>query len=246
MLSESSKREMEGEGQPGKSARCPRLIEMVGVAGTGKSTLLRALNRRNAQIQELDPPNKLRYLPSILRVIFRWLPLYLWKYRRSRWFTLEETRKLGYLDVWLDYVHSEIKARNLIVVLDPGSICWLVALRDFGPELTKDAQFRNWWEERLDRWARGLDVIIWMEAPIELSLQRVMGRDEEHEAKSLTSEAALREFDRYRLSYIEMVPEMSRRGGARLFHYRSDEVSTEQMADEIIAAVDLGAGRPPV
>lgn len=216
-----------------------RLIELVGVAGTGKSTLLKALNHGNSRIQELPPPNKLWYLPAMFRVISRWLPLHLLKYRGGRWFTWEETRKLGYLDVWLGYIRSEIQTRNLIVALDPGSICWLVALREFGPELTKDPQFRYWWEDRLRAWALALDVIIWMEAPVELSLERVLSREEEHEAKSEPVEVALHEFECYRHAYNALVPEIARRGGAQLFHYRSDQMTTEQMAEEIFKVLGL-------
>ena len=242
-MSLESAKQRTGQGEEeARRIPCPRLIELVGVAGTGKSTLLKALSRRNPRIQELELPSKLLYLPSMLRVVFRWLPLYLFKYRHGRWFTWEETRKIGYLDTWLDYSRSESEARDISAVLDPGSICWLVALRDFGPELTKDGQFQRWWEERLDQWAQALDVIIWMEAPIELSLNRVMGRDEEHEAKSMAAAAALKEFSRYRLSYVELIPEIARRGHARIFRYRSDQVSTEQMTNEIFAAVDFEAG----
>ncbi len=239
MFSEASKTHVEKQEPAQVPPAAPRLIELVGVAGTGKSTLLKALSHRNGRIQELPPPNKLRYLPTMLKVIFRWLPLYLLKYRRGRWFTWEETRKLGYLDVWLGYIRSEIRTRNLIVALNPGSMCWLVALRQFGPDLTKDPQFQEWWEGRVRLWAAALDVIIWMEAPIELSLQRVLGREEEHEAKSEPVEVALEEFERYRRAYIELVPEMARRGEAQLFHYRSDQMTTDHMAAEIFHSSNL-------
>jgi hypothetical protein len=67
-----------------------------------------------------------------------------------------------------------------------------------------------------------------------------MARDEQHDAKSMAAEAALSEFDRYRLSYIELIPEIVRRGRAKLFHYNSKEVGTEQIADEILAAIEPG------
>jgi shikimate kinase len=217
----------------------PRLIEMVGIGGAGKSTLFRALHQQNPKIQKLAPPRKVRYLPTILRLGFRWLPVYLSKYRATRWFTWDEMRNICYLDAQLAHVREHNDSQGVIAVLDPGSIYWLSALREFGPEFTTDPLFCKWWDERLAVWAAALDVIVWIEAPTELLLERVLARDEDHEARGQSREVALAHFERYQSEYSKMVPGVVGRGPARLFHFRSDQVSAEKMLEEIRAMVDL-------
>lgn len=214
---------------------------MVGVAGAGKSTLLKALARRNGKIQTLPVPSKVQYLPVIAKIALVWLPLYLGKYRHTRWFTLGEIRIIGYLETWLDYIRSQILAKDLVVILDPGSVYWLSALQEFGPVLTKDRRFRRWWDDKLNQWSSALDMIIWLEAPSEMLLQRVLSRNEWHEAKYQSPQAALEEFERFRAKYERLVPEMASRKNTRVFHYHTDQISTEQMAEEIFSAVDLKA-----
>ena len=218
---------------------CPRLIEMVGIGGAGKSTLLKALNRDNPRIQKIGPPSKLQYIPTILRLAFRWLPAYLSKYRGSRWFTWDEMRNICYLDTQLRHVLAHHRSRGVIGVLDPGSIYWLSSLREFGPEFSRDPRFQSWWEDRLAMWAAALDVIVWIEAPIELLLQRVLARNELHEARTQPPDVALAYFERYQSEYSKTVPRVASSGHARLFHFRSDQMTTEQMIREIYSAVNL-------
>jgi hypothetical protein len=217
----------------------PKMIEMVGVAGSGKSTLLMALGHRKGRIETLPPPCKIRYLPALVRVLLIWLPIYLAKYRHARWFTHNEIRIIGYLQTWLSYIRPRIIAKDLIVALDPGSVYWLSSLKEFGPPFTRDRVFQRWWEERLDQWCSALDMIVWLEAPHELLLQRVMSRDEWHEAKSRSSAASLEEFGRLSVSYGRVIAEMLRRKKIRVFHYHTDLVSVGKMTDEIHSTVDL-------
>ncbi len=229
--------EQKGQGR----LACPRLIEMVGIGGAGKSTLLRALNRGDPRIRKSEPPGKLGYIPALATLFFFWLPVYLRKYRGTRWFTWDEMRNICYLDVRLNHIRRQLRSSDVILALDPGSVYWLSSLREFGPEFAKDPLFLRWWDARLQEWSAALDMIVWIEAPNELLLQRVLARDEVHEAREQPAGTALEYFERYRLWYSRMVPEMASRGHARLFHFRSDELTTEQMVSEVLRTVDLRA-----
>ncbi|MGH9878571.1 MAG: AAA family ATPase, partial [Nitrososphaerales archaeon] len=75
------------------------IIELVGPAGAGKSTLSRALSRRSATIQlgsdvEL---RKLKYMPVFLRNILSLLPIIIRQRRLGRWLTWDEIKSLVYL-----------------------------------------------------------------------------------------------------------------------------------------------------
>ena len=217
----------------------PRLIEMVGIGGAGKSTLYRALHAENPSILKLDPPGKLHYLPTLAKMALHWLPVFVSKYGGSRWFTWDEMRNVCYLDTRLRQIRSLSGSTDTVAVLDPGSVYWLSSLREFGPPFTRDALFTAWWDEKLAEWSAAIDLLIWIEAPSDLLLERVLARDEVHEARSQPRESALANFERYRACYATMVPEVTSRGHARVFHFWSDHSTTDQMLHAILSKVDL-------
>jgi hypothetical protein len=224
----------------GTAKECPKIIEMVGVAGSGKSTLLTALGKGDSRLERFPLPPRTRYLSALARIHLVWFPIHLAKYRNGRWFTWDEIKNIGYLDAWLRYIRTLVCSPDVIAVLDPGSVYWLSSLKELGPPFTGDKVFRRWWEEKLDQWCSALDMIIWLEAPHEMLLQRVISRDEWHEAKSRPPAAVLEEFARLGVSYEKLISEMVRRKKLRVFHYRTDQVPAERILAEIDATVQLG------
>jgi deoxyadenosine/deoxycytidine kinase len=215
------------------------LIELAGVAGAGKSTLLRAMMERNGNFRPFPPPSKAYYLIFLLKMYLKWLPLYLKNFRNSRWFTLQEIRNMGYLDTWLPYIRSKARNGQNLYVLDPGSIHWLSSLQAYGPPITRHPHFQSWWKSKFDQWSSGLTAIIWCDAPEDVCIQRVLSRDEWHEIKEISINSALSEVRCYRDSYEHIIPEMTSLHAIRLFHFHTDQISTEQMVDKIFSDADL-------
>ena len=217
----------------------PRIIELVGVAGTGKSTLLRAMRQRNERIKTLPLPSKISYLSFLIKMASTWLPLYLKNYRDSRWFTVQEIRNMGYLDTWLPFIRSQARTREDIFALDTGSVHWLASLQEFGPPITRHPRYQGWLKNKHEQWSSALDVIIWLEAPDDLCLERVLSRDERHELKHIPTESALREEKCYRESYGQIIPSMAAQHSVKVLFFRTDQVSTQQMVDQIFSETDL-------
>ena len=86
------------------------IIELVGPAGAGKTTLSRVLIDRNPMIQMgLDIElRKTKYVPVILHNAMSLLPLFLKKsIRNGRHFTWEEIKYLIYLAGWPEVLRQE-------------------------------------------------------------------------------------------------------------------------------------------
>jgi hypothetical protein len=226
------------------SNKFPHIIEFVGVAGTGKSTLLKAMMQRDKRIMTLPLPSKYSYIPFLLRVVLNWWPIYLNHYRNSRWFTFQEIRNMGYLDTWIPFIRSQASTRQNIVGIDPGSIYWLASLQEFGPKITQHPKYQNWLKEKLEQWASALDVAIWLDAPEELCLQRVLGRDEFHEIKDVPANEALAELKGYRQSYKRILSQMSSRFAIKTFYFRTDQIPTDQIVERVFSEIDLQAEQP--
>lgn len=209
------------------------IVEMVGICGAGKSSLYHLLHHRNNRIVKLPPPPKTHYFFFLLKVVYKWLPLYLVKYRSTRWLSLEEIRLMAYLDTWLPYIKREAVKNKQIVVLDPGSVYWLSALREYGPEITQSAQFKKWWDQKFELWKNALDVIVWLDAPDELLYDRIVNRVERHEMQDQPKETAIASFVRYRAQYKQIINQISVHRDIRIYPFFTDKISTDQMADQI-------------
>jgi len=217
----------------------PRIIEFAGPAGSGKSSLRRIMIRRNQRIKNMPFPSKVSYLPSLLRIYLRWSPLYLQNYRGTKWLSMQEIRNIGYLDTWLSTIRSNGQSGRDIFVIDPGSVYMLSEQKEFGPEITRHPSIQSWWNAKFEQWSSALDVIIWMDAPEELCIERVLSRAEDHELKYHTYEEGLDELKRYREYYQKIIPEMAARHPIKVFYFRSDQIPTEQIADQIFCNPDF-------
>jgi uridine kinase len=99
--------------------------------------------------------------------------------------------------------------------------------------------YRRWLEDRFEQWSSALDVIIWLDAPEELCLQRVLARKQWHDAKAMPSDDVLSRFRRLRSSYEQIIDTMVSRQPKKVFHFRTDQVSTEEMVEQIVSEVNL-------
>jgi hypothetical protein len=195
------------------------IIEIVGIAGAGKTTPRQILQQRHPRLQFRVPPPKVAYLSFLGEHLFKWLLIHLSQNCDDRWFTWEEIRNMGYLEIWIPHLQKQALKKQIISILDPGSVYWLAVVREFGPKLAASKQYTNWWNEKLHQWRQALGLIVWLDAPLELLLHRVQNREEWHEAKGQTPEAVLEDFSRLKKRYDEIVHLMTREGGPQLLHF---------------------------
>lgn len=216
----------------------PRIIELVGLAGTGKSTLAKSMRRRNNEIRIFPLPQN-RLFWSLIKRSGLWLPLWLQRHHLPKRFTKEELLSTGCIDAWLPYLHSKTSTSSNIGLLDPGSVYWLTKLQVIGSKMNEQSAYRRWWEDKFEQWSSALDVIIWLDAPEELCLQRVLAREEWHHAKHMKADDVLNRFRGLRKSYEQIISRMVSRQPKKVFCFRTDQISTEEMVEQIFSEVDL-------
>lgn len=219
--------------------RPPLLLELVGICGAGKTTLQEILCRRHPGIRSVIPPGKMSYGRFVLTDMVAWLVRYLCHNRQDRWFTKREFCLMGYLTVWPAYICSAQPDNAVVTILNPGSVYWLGALRGFGPDIVRTSHYDAWWNRMLKRWAGLLDLIVWLDAPDEVLLERVCERDHWHEAKAMPPEKALASFARYRLQYWEITSAMAAHSGVRVLQYRTDSLRSDEIADRVLSELGV-------
>lgn len=217
----------------------PMLIEIVGVAGSGKTTLRELLHEMNPQIDLVLPPPKIFYLIPVMKIFSKWFPIYLWHHKQSRWFSWHEIKLICYLEYWLPYLRRYSVERDMVIILDPGSIYWLTALKWLGPNLVKTPRFETWWEEMRLKWLNAIDFIVWLDAPTSLLLERVLERNEWHESKMLDGEEATRRFNIYRRGYKELVSQYSMKKNDCTLVFQTDKTPATEIFQQVKTIFEL-------
>ena len=216
----------------------PFVVEMVGPAGAGKTTLVEALSQRDQSIVAGVRLHKIGYVPFFLANTLVRLPTYLRRYRHSRWFNREETRCMVYLKAWHNRLSRPVHNHDTVVVLDHGPIFRLVLLREFGPEITKSQVYERWWDSALNQWAATLDMIIWLDAPNPVLANRVNARGRWHLVKGKPELEAYTFLARYRRSYEQVISMVTACDGPRVLRFDTDRASLDQIVDQVLAALD--------
>jgi shikimate kinase len=216
----------------------PLIMELVGLAGAGKTTLSRALSQRSEKIQigaEIEL-RKLKYIPVFVRNAPPLLPIILHRSRGSRSFTWEEIKYLVYLNGW-PHVLGQQAARGGAILLDHGPVFKLATLNAFGPEYLKTERIEAWWNNMFKQWASTVDIVIWLDAPDPILEKRINSRSQRHAVKGKTETEVLQFLAHYRMAYEQILAKLMTEGGPALFQFDTSQTTIEQVVDEVLQTI---------
>jgi adenylate kinase family enzyme len=186
--------------RPGKG----RVVEIVGPAGAGKSTLYQALGHYPESIRlenfpdvrkAADAPffilNGLRLIPSLLRL-----------YRLdSRQLTRREFAWMTILMGWSALLRRGSNNGNKVLILDQGPVYLLAEMRLFGPEYLRQKAAERIWRDLYGRWKTTLHMVVYLDASDQILLDRIRNRRQEHIVKTQPATIGYEFLDRYRAEY---------------------------------------------
>jgi thymidylate kinase len=214
------------------------VVELAGPAGAGKTTLARAL-------RDADPATSIGLSTGHLRTVggLAVMAPTLAAARLSapgRFWSRDEVRSLAYLAAW----RAQIQARHEpgLAVLDHGPVFRLTSLAAFGPPMTDTSVFSRRWNRLAGQWGRLLDVVVWLDAPDDVLMSRIDGREQTHRIRGAARAEGETFLTRYRAAYRTTIAVVTREG-ARLVELDTTECPPEQLAATVRAAV-LGSPRP--
>ena len=219
----------------------PLVVELVGLAGAGKSTLARTLLARSEPPVQLDLPlSRTRSAAAQVVAQAPFLLPYLREARGTAWFTRDQVRGLGYLHAWQGSLNRGAAAGTCLV-LDHGPLFRLAQLDAFGPPVAATAAFRRWWDATLDEWAELLDLVVCLDAPEQLLVQRIRSRDQRHILLG-ADDATSRDFlGRYRASYDRVLGRIRRRSPEAVLTLRTEAETPEALALQVLRRLGRGA-----
>lgn len=215
-----------------------RLVELVGLAGSGKTTIINALQQENQQYlvgDELEL-KKGAHLPIFLSDFPRLIPD-LWRISNgSRWFNWDEIKALVYLHQAEKIYTRQTDRTDTVFLLDHGPIFKMAKLHAFGPDSLKDKEFSAWWQQLCEQWASLLDFVILLDAPLDTLKERIDSRQQRHAVKD-KGEAEVHQFLlNYRESYEFILNKIQEENGPNSLRFDTSRSPVDQVVSEISTA----------
>lgn len=219
------------------------IVEVIGPAGSGKTTMLAALRLRDPSIVSAIATKRSQQAAALSAVLRAVLPHYARHPHAERFFSLEELRRAVYVEGWARRLGGPGAGEQLVTVLDHGPVFMLAMLRAFGPPSTRCRGYRAWEAAALKRWSKLLDVAVCLDASDEILVQRIEGRSRAHCVKGRPVEEACEFLRRCRTSFDRTLLELQRTGDLAVIRLKTDSLEPGSLA--AIVGCALGLPEPP-
>jgi len=208
--------------------RC--LVEVAGVAGSGKSTLTRSMcEDAGFSVGGFIHTRLPSHLLRVARAVPRLLPI-LASDRRRPHMSWPEFKLMVYVTRWRNVLHREMHRRGGVTVLDQGPIYALVRLKAEGKPFTISPAFEAWWEDMLQVWVEELSTVVWLDASDDVLWQRINGRSQLHKKKGEADDEGRRFIDTYRHSFEAVLDRMESSGTPEVLRFDTEEATADQLA----------------
>lgn len=210
----------------------------MGLAGSGKTTLTRGLCARDAGVRAGMGIGKLGHLVPSVRSLGRLAPTWALHHRDDRWLDRREMRSIARLETWVRTLERGGAPAAETIVFDHGPLYRLARLDEFGPSVTGDPAFRRWWTGMHRYWLGALDLVVRLEAPDDVLLDRVDRRGHWYLSEEQEAAARLEFLDRYRRAFDRVLQPAG--DAPAIVSCRSDRGTSEQLVERVSAAIAAG------
>jgi len=220
------------------------MIEVIGVAGSGKTTICRALTERCREVEVGIRLSRLRYVPRLAVHALKCSPTILahdLRQGRDNW---RQARLRIYLDTLHGVTRQVVRTSTRTILFDQGPLFLLSVLYSSGNESSLSAIGNRWWRATLKRWSATLDVVIWLDAPDDLLIDRIRSRARNHRCKTSTPEETRHFLANFRSRYQDILSRLAKYGGARAISVDTSRLSVDKVAEHIVSECRLCSTQP--
>lgn len=218
----------------------PQTIEIVGVAGSGKSTLTRALRSGyGCHVADSLHTRTPSHWPYVAHSIPGLLPLVAANVRNRPLLSWDELKFVVYVAEWHRFLRAERLGHAGVIVLDQGPIFALACLLWGRKPITRRAPFEAWLRRMVERWSLELDVIVLLDARDEVLLARINDREQGHDAKGVPARDGLELIERHRVAYGRVLEPIGRLGSPHVLRYDTATMPPAKIAGELAEILEL-------
>lgn len=226
--------------------KSPRLIEIAGPAGAGKSTITNLLTAQGHNIRLRKPPDvRLKSnAPFYAWHGFLLLSRLLFLYRpNSGHLSRQEFAFLSILRSWAPLLQSELKRDGGVIVLDQGPIYLFSQVDEFGPAYLRRPQANSLWKEIYSDWANTLDMVIWLDAPNTALVKRIRAREKWHMTKDESTIRTCEFLENFREAYARIFAKLTaQRSDFKIIRYDTGQQKPEEIVANLLSELGLKGG----
>jgi shikimate kinase len=218
------------------------VVEIAGPAGAGKTAVLRSLKRRSKKVTDVALPrfrslagfpffaeHGLLLLPTLLRLAMH----------NGRGLTYGEIRSMITLNGWHRLFRTNAVTNDRLRFLDQAAVFMMAELHEFGPESLRSTGAHKWWSRVHRKWAKALDLVIWLDASDAILRERIQSRRRWHVMKNRPAAEVVEFLARYRHGYEQAVSALTAYNpGLRVLRIDTGDKSVDQVVDRLM--LDLG------
>jgi broad-specificity NMP kinase len=220
------------------------VVEVVGPAGAGKSSLLHALRRRSGRIIGVSSfRGRTGYLPVWAGTALWKLPRLLPACRTVPGIGRKELRLMVHLMSMYRLLERMRSREHAATILDQGPVYMLTRLWCAGLDRADDRAIVTWWNTMLRCWASRLHLVVWLDAPTPILAERIRSRTKWHLIKGRSDEEATRFLVTARVGYEQIMARLTAADGPEVLRFDTVAQSVEEVATQVLAA--LGAEGAP-
>ncbi|UCE86398.1 MAG: hypothetical protein JSU66_01250 [Deltaproteobacteria bacterium] len=215
--------------------RRPRIVEIVGPPGAGKTSLLTALAAQRPDLRPIFGWRAARWIPSFARDAAGLLPLFIEAWWRRRPLARRDMERM--VRVQASRRIAE-RCRRETLVMDQGPIYTLATLRLSRPAHDAGDPLRTWWDRMSERWARLLHTVVVLDAPDAVLLERIRNRSKDHRLKGGVDRDGLNWLASLRRELDRTVERIGTHAALTTLRFETDCQDLPAVADRICAHLD--------
>jgi len=213
------------------------VVELVGPAGAGKTTLAQGVSNRDGSVraglslwglprQQLLE-SAVALLPTIVGSLFRSAP------KRLTWAEIAQMIRLGALR----RVVRRESTKHRVILLDEGPIFALSWMDVFFARNGDRAAPPGWRRRMVTDWASLLDVVVFIDASDSTLAQRIRTREKPHMVKDRSDEEIYGFSAGFRKAFDRVVAEMSKAGHLVVDALRTDKQPQDETASRLMTTL---------
>jgi predicted kinase len=214
---------------PSRRGDRPLLVELVGLAGAGKTTIAPALQRLDPEIRARPRVSWPWHVAGVPPLVPTFASLH-WPFRGVLTNEMKSILRLRAL-----YRVARNATGCRVLLFDEGPVYMLARTLVYGGKNIQTRGFARWWRRAIAQWAATLDVIVWLDAPDEVLSLRIHSRPKWHPLQG-ASDQMMAEFLRsYRQAFSRVLADLTAARQLQLWTVPTDRGSADLRARELLA-----------